>query len=159
MRRLYWTLTSVLLYLLSACQNDLPIELADSDYLIFGHFYGECGGEACIEIFKLEQSRLLEDKNDQYPSASGFYKGDYVALTQTQFASVCDLIDSFPEALRKETKRVIGQPDAGDWGGLYIELTYKGSRQFWLIDQAKRNVPTEYHSFIDKVNEKIKLLQ
>lgn len=159
MRKIFLTFTGFLICLLSSCKNDLPIELANSDYLIFGHFYGECGGEGCIEVFKLDHNRLLEDQNDKYPTSTDFYEGDYVALTQQQFDSVKDLVACFPDALRKDNKRVIGQPDAGDWGGLYIELSYQGSRRFWLIDQAKRNVPTEYHSFIDKVNEKIKLLQ
>ncbi|GAB3946737.1 hypothetical protein GCM10028805_17740 [Spirosoma harenae] len=159
MRHIVWVLTSLLIIGLSACKNDLPVELANSDYLVFGHFYGECAGEGCIEIFKLEPNRLLEDKRDRYPTATDFYAGDFVALPQSQFDSVRDLVDSFPVALQKENNRVIGQPDAGDWGGLYIELQHKGSRQFWLIDQAKQHVPTEYHGFIDKVNQKIKLLR
>lgn len=159
MKKLIFIVTSLLLSLLSSCKNDLPLELVKSDYLVFGHFYGECAGEGCIEIFKLEQNRLLEDRNDTYPTSSDFYKGNYVTLTPQQFESVKDLLSSFPEDLRKETKRVIGQPDAGDWGGLYIELSYQGHRKFWLIDQAKRNVPAVYHRFIDQVNEKIKLLK
>ncbi|GAB4025100.1 hypothetical protein [Spirosoma gilvum] len=159
MRKITFVVTTLLVGWLSGCKTDLPIELASSDYLIFGHFYGECAGEGCIEIFKLEPNRLLEDRNDKYPTSTDFYEGNYVALSQTQLDKVKDIVDSFPDALRKDTKTVIGQPDAGDWGGLYIELSYHGSRRFWLIDQAKEHVPAEYHSFINKVNEKIKLLQ
>jgi hypothetical protein len=32
-------------------------------------------------------------------------------------------------------------------------------RRYWLIDQMKSNVPVQYHEFIDKVNEKVNLLQ
>ena len=65
----------------------------------------------------------------------------------------------FPTDLLSEKDTVIGQPDAGDWGGLYLEYNFNGVRKFWLLDQKKDNVPTKYHDLIDKVNEKIALLQ
>lgn len=152
-------LTSIAMVLLNSCSKDPTIRLKESDYLIFGHFYGECSGEGCIEIFKLEQNQLSEDKRDHYPNPTDFYDGDYVKLSQQQFDRTRDLTDYFPADLLNERDRVIGQPDAGDWGGLYIEYNYNGVRKFWLLDQAKRNIPTKYHGFIDKVNEKIKQLK
>jgi hypothetical protein len=127
----------------------------NSDYLIFGHFYGECGGEGCVEIFKLEDNQLFEDTKDLYPNSNDYYDGKYKSLSQEQFNSVNDLIDYFPNDLFNESNNVIGQPDAGDWGGLYIECNYNGKRKFWLIDQMKSNVPTKYHNFIDTLNAKI----
>ena len=35
-------------------------------------------------------------------------------------------MDEFPSALLDETEVVIGMPDAGDWGGLYIEYKSGG---------------------------------
>ncbi|MCH8903201.1 MAG: hypothetical protein IIA45_04735 [Bacteroidetes bacterium] len=143
------------LTLASSCKK---ANLSDGDYLIFGHFYGECGGEGCIEIFKLESNRLLEDSKDNYPDFSDFYDGDFQALDKAIFRKVRNLIDFFPVELLKETDNIIGQPDAGDWGGLYIEYNYNGDREFWLLDQKKSNVPTYLHGFIDRVNEKIQLI-
>ncbi len=40
---------------------------ANLEYLIFGHFYGECIGEKCVEIYKLNKTQLLEDTQDVYP--------------------------------------------------------------------------------------------
>lgn len=144
--------------LFTSCNKD-EIELSDSDYIIFGHFYGECMGEQCVEIFRLEKEKLFEDTRDLYPSNNGFYSGNYVQLSQQEFDETKDLKDSFPTDLLDETEVTIGQPDAGDWGGLYIEYNLNGIRKFWLLDQNKNNVPTKYHDFIDKVNEKISLLQ
>lgn len=144
--------------LLTSCEKD-EIELSNSDYIIFGHFYGLCSGEQCIEIFKLEKEKLFEDTRDQYPSSNDFYDGNYVQLSQQKFDEIKDLKDSFPTDLLDETEVIIGQPDAGDWGGLYIEYNLNGVRKFWLLDQKKDNVPTKYLDFIDKVNEKISLLQ
>ena len=144
--------------LLTSCNKEDEIKLSDGDYLVFGHFYGECMGEACVEIFKLEDSRLLEDSKDVYPGQSNFYEGDYYELSKENYEQVKDIIDFFPENLLNENDLVIGQPDAGDWGGLYIEYNYKGVRKFWLLDQMKSNVPNYLHEFIDEVNEKIDLI-
>jgi len=141
-----------------SCKKDNVI-LSTSDYIVFGHFYGECGGEQCIEIFRLEQNKLLEDTRDIYPNSTSFYNGNYNLLTQQKFNDAKDLLLFFPNDLLIETNTVIGEPDAGDWGGLYIEYNYNGTRKFWLLDQKKSNVPSKYHNFIDKVNEKIKLIQ
>lgn len=152
-------LVCVLTGLVSACKNDQFIQLKNADYLVFGHFYGECIGEQCIEIFRLEKDQLLEDRRDRYPRADEFYVGDFVQLTPQQFAATKDLINYFPQNLLSEKTNVIGQPDAGDWGGLYIEYSYDGVRKYWLLDKMKTNVPAKYHAFIDKVNEKIRQLR
>lgn len=145
-------------FLLTSCKKD-DVELSNSDYIVFGHFYGLCIGEQCVEIFRLEDDKLFEDTKDQYPNSNGFYNGNYVQLSQQKFQDTKDLTNSFPADLLNETNTVIGQPDAGDWGGLYIEYSVNGVRKFWLLDQMKSNVPAKYHDFIDKVNEKITELQ
>ena len=140
------------------CEKEDEINLSGPEYLIFGHFYGECMGESCVEIFRLETNRLLEDTNDFYPSHTDYYEGNYTELSKSKFNLVKDLLDYFPEDLLNENNKRIGEPDAGDWGGLYIEYNYDGKRQFWLIDQKKSNVPGYLHDFIDKVNENIAMI-
>lgn len=140
--------------LLTSCEKD-DVELSNSDYIVFGHFYGECMDEECIEIFRLEKDKLFEDTKDQYPSSNHFYDGNYVQLSQQKFNDTKDLTNNFPKDLIEESDTVIGQPDAGDWGGLYVEYNFNGIRKFWLLDQKKSNVPKKYHDFIDEVNEKI----
>lgn len=146
-----------LILLASGCNDDL--KPSKSEYIIFGHFYGECLGDKCIEIFRLEEDKLFEDRNDRYPSYTGFYSGKWEKLSNQKFNDTKDLTNDFPLDLLNETSTVIGQPDAGDWGGLYIEYNFDGIRKFWLLDQKKSNVPTKFHPFIDKVNEKINQLQ
>jgi hypothetical protein len=149
---------SIFIMVFASCQDE-TITISAPDYLVFGHYYGECIGEQCVEIFRLEQDKLYEDKMDAYPYSNGFYIGSYILLSQEKFNKVKDLTGFFPADLLTEQDTVIGQPDAGDWGGLYIEYNIDGVRKFWLIDQMKSNVPAKYHEFIDKVNEKISLLQ
>jgi hypothetical protein len=146
------------LLILSACskKNDTPKN--DENYIIFGHFYGFCAGEECIEIYCLEENRLLEDKKDVYPNSFAYYDADFQEISSAQFNDVKDLMEFFPDTLLLINDVTIGQPDAGDWGGLYVEYNVDGHRQFWLIDMSKDNVYTSLHPFVDKINEKIELI-
>jgi len=148
----------LLIVLMTSCNKNDTEPLA-SDYIIFGQFYGECEGERCVELFMLGNDRLFEDSNDQYPDFQNFYDGEWIELSREKFEETKDLANFFPAGLLNETGTVIGQPDAGDWGGLYIEYSLNEIRRFWLLDKMKSNVPEEYHDFIDKVNEKIEKLK
>ena len=149
-----------LLGLASCRKQDEGIVLGKGEYLMFGHFFGECGGERCIEIFKLENGRLLEDSEDQYPSQTDFYVGTYHQLDHTLYMQVKDLTDAFPAQLLNEAGHVIGQPDAGDWGGFYVEYNVNGTRKFWLIDQITEKHPTHAYlaPFVQKIKEKITVI-
>jgi hypothetical protein len=157
LKHLFPVLASFLL-LISSCKKEEDQSGEVPDYLIFGHFYGECIGEGCIEIFCLEPTRLLEDANDNYPNSNSFYAADFYPLSTEQFNSANGLMDYFPDTLLSMTETVIGQPDYADGGGLYIEYNVGSVRRFWLIDKAKYNVPVGLHEFIDKVNERIDLI-
>lgn len=146
------------LLFLSACNSDDDAAHTNPEYLIFGHFFGECIGEGCVEIFKLDANKLYEDSNDIYPGQSDFYNGNFIELSEDLFNKVNGLMDEFPSALLDESEVVIGIPDAGDWGGLYIEYKSGDVHDFWLLDLMKTNVPTEYHDFIDDVQDKILLI-
>lgn len=130
-----------------------------ADFFVFGRFYGECSGEECNELFKLENGKLYEDTKDDYPSSEHYYSGSFVELPSTKYEWVKQLTDDFPMELWKESSHVIGQPDAGDWGGLYIEYYKNGLHGFWLLDEMKDHVPSSYHHFIDRVNEKVDTLR
>ena len=154
-------LLSIFLFslLLISCRKD-DIKPSAKDYLIFGHYFSECsGGEACIEIFKLEQTQLLEDSKDMYPSSDRIYEGNFIKLDEQKFNVAKDLINNFPRDLWKEPNKVIGGPDYRDQGGLYIEFKHNGKIRFWLIDYNKDNVPSKYHEFIDKVKATINEVQ
>ncbi len=132
---------------------------SSENYYTFGHYYGECSGEYCVEIFKLTESEVLEDSKDIYPNSQGFYDGAFTSLSTVKYNAVKDFGVFFPDSLLLESTIIIGLPDAGDWGGLYIEYNQGGVQQFWLLDQLKSNVPNKYHAFIDTVNSRISLLQ
>jgi len=71
MKRLWLIL---IVFLIISCEERAPDDvLSEIDYLIFGHYYGKCIGEECIEIFKLTKTKLYEDINDNYPSISPYH--------------------------------------------------------------------------------------
>lgn len=141
-------------FTLLTCSSEDKIALNNEDYLIFGHFYGFCVGENCIEIFKLTNNTLYEDSNDNY----SINPLNFEPLESTKFELVKDLMLFFPEKLLTENEDIIGCPDCADGGGLYIEYSKNGIVKHWKIDQMKMNVPTYLHAFMDKVNEKISLI-
>ena len=129
------------------------------EYIVFGHFYGECGGEGCVEIFKIDGSDLFEDISDIYPGSSDFYNGNFATKWSAEkFELVKDLKTFFPESLMDEPDVVQGQPDGGDWGGIYFEMQRGTTHRFWLLDQMEANMPAEYNAFVDRINEKIAII-
>jgi len=131
------------------------VEFGNADHLIFGHFYGFCVGEGCIEIFKLEKSGLSEDSLDTFPRKDDFYDGNFIPLDSTKYNLVKYLMDDFPENLLSDETGVFGCPDCADGGGLYIEYYFNGIHKSWIIDQVKSHVPVYLHDFMDEVNNKI----
>jgi len=145
---------------ITAChKNDAP-PLSD-DTLIFGSFYGECAGEGCIEMYRLDpaQQTLAEDTVDKYPSFTEPYRGSYVPRSQASYQRAFPLRQQVPAQLLNTTANVIGQPDAGDWGGYYVETSHNGIRRFWLIDTKKSNLPTYLHAFTDSLRVHIQALK
>ncbi|NNC35133.1 MAG: hypothetical protein HKO09_09665 [Croceitalea sp.] len=153
MRKISIGLTFIAL-LLACNSDDNAININAQNFLIFGYFYGECGGEGCVETFKLTNSALFEDTVDDY-SGQNF---EFVALSNDLFEQVKNLPQFFPTRLLNENETIIGCPDCADGGGLFILYSQNGNEQSWRIDQVKSNGPEYLHGFMDKVNEKIALI-
>lgn len=143
--------------LMNACK---PPESVPADpYFIFGHFYGECIGETCVEIFKVYGDKLWEDTDDRYPS-DAYMQGTFTEIDQTHYNDALQLWADLPDDLRDETSTVLGYPDDLDQGGLFIQyLESNGDRAYFLIDQDTDDVPTYLHSWMGEVNALIAQLQ
>lgn len=143
--------------ILTSCNNDDnddSLTLSENDFLIFGHFYGMCGGEDCVKTYKLTDTKLFEDTVKDYSGQDL----DFVELENHTFKNSKDLVDFFPYQLLNNDEDVFGCPDCADGGGLFIQYSDNGNVKSWRIDQDKDNVPDYLHIFIDKVNEKIALI-
>lgn len=154
MKTLNWLLPLLLLLTLTNCEKSTVECCVSSDQFtefIFGTYYGECMGETCIETFKLENGTLFEDGKDSYGGPFP-YPGEWTALSTEKYDLAKDLPASFPNALFDESETTLGIPDAGDWGGIYLEvLTDKGNRFHWNIDTMKDNVPAYLRDFVDEL--------
>ncbi len=154
------TLSSTLLFFslltLIACTKEKDLNSQASDYLVFGHFYGMCWGEECVETYKLTSTAIYEDKKDSYTAQEPF---DFMRLSNEKFEMVRDLTDYIPAELLEGTEDVYGCPDCADQGGLHIILSSNGVVRKWRIDHSKASIPSFLHEFVDKVNERIDLLK
>lgn len=129
--------------------------LEDRQSIIFGHFYGYCLGESCIEVFRLTKDGLYEDTNDNYPNSTKRLETNFVLLDRSKF----DLLKNFdleiPDQLLDETNPVIGAPDAADGGGIYLELS---DGRFWLLDMNPAYLPEYLHPLRKHVINAIDLI-
>jgi hypothetical protein len=142
----------------SCNKNSVKPDASEADYIVFGHFYGFCMGEECIEIFKLTNTGLYEDTSDTYPRWDRYYEGNYVQLDQEKFELVKSLGDHIPEELIQSQDTVFGSPDAADGGGVYFAIKSGEQSRFWVIDQVDNNIPEYLKSFKTKINESIHLI-
>lgn len=155
----YYLLLISFLFLITTCKKEEE-QVGQVEYIVFGHFYGKCFGEQCIEIFKLNCCHIYEDTNDTYPNQNNQYSASYIELDSNLRDSVSFLMSRIPGSLYSEKGKVIGMPDAGDWGGLYFEIKHKDQpTQYWFIDKMKTNIPTYLHKFVDDIETAIKRLQ
>ena len=147
-------LTLLIAIAMTTSYNKDCITLNEQNYLVFGHFYGMCAGEGCVETYKLTDMKLYEDLIDDYSGQNL----EFVELENETFAQVSDLVDFFPNQLLSEEETVFGCPDCSDGGGLFIQYSDNGNLKSWRIDQFQNNVPSYLHAFIDQVNEAIVLI-
>ena len=147
--------------MLVSCDDDSDTgngEITADDTFIFGHFYGECFGENCVEIFKIENGMLYEDTKDLYPNGmSADY--DWTLLEESKYQLVRSFPDLFPNELLEESEVTIGQPDAGDWGGYVIGKNIDNELRMWLIDTMDDNIPDYLHEYNDEIGATINLLK
>jgi hypothetical protein len=152
----------ILFLLASGCVPDPKVTQPDSatstDYLIFGHFYGECGGEQCIETYKLTDTALFEDSVDRYPEGWAPYPGKFVKLSDSLFQEVRSLRENIPNELLSVGDTVFGMPDASDGGGLYIEQSINGKVNIWLIDLQRTHREEYLNPFVIRVQAAISKL-
>ena len=153
MKKLVLILAAVVL-LIACTKSDNNMTINEQNFLVFGHFYGFCGGESCVETFKLTDEKLFEDTIDDYMGQNL----EFEELESGLFLQVNDLPDFFPNQLLNESETVFGCPDCADGVGLFVQYSKNGNTKSWRIDQDYNNIPSYLHEFVYKVNEKIGII-
>jgi len=129
------------LFVLISCEKDVPFTNIGTEHYVFGHFYGFCRGEQCIEIFKVTSTEILEDQTDKYPDRDKLFTGNFKTMPNVNHTTIVDLIKNVPDSLWLEEEIVIGCPDCADQGGIYIEVKRDNEHKFWLIDNSEAAQP------------------
>jgi hypothetical protein len=140
-----------------ACGDD-DQDAIDYDYVIFGDYYGECTTD-CVHIYKLEADNTYSDAAKMYPSRTAPYEGDYQLLDENIYDEMKDLLDIIPYGALKSHDTTIGEPDAGDWGGIYLAVSVNGEVDYWFIDKKEENLPNNLKPLLAKINEKLLYLR
>jgi hypothetical protein len=151
MKKTFSLVGFIILLLISACTKENLNTSTETNYLIFGDFYGECFGSSCVETYKLTDSKLYKDANDDYNHSNYTWN----QLTGEKFIIAKDLADYIPNELLTDSIHIYGCPDCRDQGGLYIEYVQDGLKKSWLIDTDKGSVPPFLHPFMDEIKKKI----
>ncbi len=140
----------------SSCCKDAGILVAplEGNRLIFGHYFGECLGETCIETFALTDDKLYEDTDDIY-NATDF---NFIELGNDKFELAKDLVDIFPSQLLSETQTTFGCPDCDDGGGYYVRFTKNGVSQSWRINKYSPETPQYLRDFVQAIADRITLI-
>ncbi len=160
---LYILTVTTLLFSSIACEKDCDcVPNGQFEYMIFGTYIAECGNGGCVNMFKIDRENLYKDTSDVFPSHEIAFAGEFYALPDDKFQQVKDLLMEFPNELYAEPDNVLGIPDGGDWGGVYVEIKMKDINSlsgFWLLDQNEENMEQVYNDFVDKINEKIAIIR
>ena len=135
------------LLLLSACSGEEDI----NDAFIIGTFFGECLGESCVEVFKISEASIFEDRSDLYPS--GIDDGrDFQKVDGNAKVFFDQISNAFPISLLNMKDEVYGCPDCADQGGVYLKLIKDNKEDgYWIFDNFTDDVPEEYHKLMDVI--------
>lgn len=147
----------VLLLLASCASSDESGDIDQEVTLLFGYYKGLVPGGDLSDIYLLNSSNLYLDSLGNYPS-NGFYEGEYTEMDNSDFQIAQDLISFFPSELFDEFENYVGCPDCADQGGIYVEYERGDQHSFWNIDNQKDALPEYLHEFVDKISEKVILL-
>jgi len=123
--------------------------------ITFGRYFGKCQGNACVEVFKLLDVVLLEDTLDRYPVSGTFYEGKFTSFKRSDKINTSDILPNFPLELLDSKLITYGTPDAGDWGGIYLEYQDGINHKYWFLDLKNTNNPKHLREYVNLIDKKI----
>lgn len=134
------------------------------DYIIFGRYCEECGGE-CATMYKLTVSndRLLSDHTDSYWEYRYGKPMKFATsiIDKTKISIAREVLDSIPNFLFTTTKPIqkFGCPDCTDGCGIYIETKKDTTLKKFLIDYQTEQLTGEIKPFAEYLKRIIEKLE
>jgi len=123
--------------------------------ITFGRYYGKCQGNQCVEIFRLIENTLLEDTVDNYPVLGSMYQGKFTSFKGSDRVETVRILPEFPIELLNSKRTVFGTPDAGDWGGIYLEYQDAGVHRYWLVDLETSNINKSLRPYVELIDKTV----
>lgn len=157
MKNLYYLLFLLAFWSCSKENQEEKLVLNENDSLVFSTYGGDPPDGFKPKYYKLTNSQVLKDETSGFAFENNNSQANFVDLGSEKFDSTRDLINYFPNKLLI-TERRIGNPGANDGGVLFLQLTKNGVTKIWELDADPSAVPEEFRVFVQKVNEKINLL-
>jgi hypothetical protein len=150
------SLLTFLCILAASCVNhDIPMQSTD-DSFVFGRYFGYCAGD-CYDAFVLRGNSLYQSENETYPSkGSPWTLPQLKSMDQAQKNIANELRGLIPQSLLDSNETLIGCPDCGDFGAVYIELNYSGKKRFWYLGYMAED--PDIKNFVITVHKKIDLI-
>jgi hypothetical protein len=148
-QKLFFVFSILLLFSGSACKKNSN----KFDYIIFGKYFSECGGN-CASFFRLTNNKLYGDRMDYFMGAKDI-KFQKFALSSDNFRAAHILADSLPDFFKTETGQTLGCPDCHDQGGFYLEIRTSGNTRVFNIDPEVRRMPKEVMDYISLLDQTI----
>jgi hypothetical protein len=149
----------LLLGLIFTCISCHDAEFLDpnTSFIIFGSFGKHCR-EDCDEYFRLESTRLLKLEDRDFAFDQFYVTNSFLILSDEKFEKVNDLLNFIPQELLDDPSFHIGQPEVSDVGALYFEIKDESKHRVWILEEGDFDMPPEYRTFMDKINEKLVLI-
>jgi hypothetical protein len=128
------------------------------DYIIFGRYCGECGGE-CATMYKLDivNNQLLADHTDSY--------WDYKLGTPMKFETHIDIenkmliakqiLDSIPQSILTMSKPAerFGCPDCTDGCGIFLETRSDTTIKKFYIDYQTGQLTGDIKPYAERLKK------
>lgn len=153
-----------LLASLVSCKKDNSATHPDQgfpEFVIFGQAFSPMtcsGNEVCVEMYKLESGRLLEDVIDNQPQAGQPFEGDFArTLSRSDYDSVLNLFDNkIPQTLLNIESGLYYTNSNGFGSILYFEYKSPTLHRYWLFNTAETaSLPTDVQEFLSVLQNAI----
>lgn len=165
MKKVIFFSLSIMICSFWACTQEDIIEtpktncdlLQGDDYLIFGKFYGFCGGN-CTQLYKMTNTELFADNIDRFEHNKEvtFDKTNLGAAKIEIAKTVCS---QYANDIKNEKSDRIGCPDCFDQGNIYVELKQNGKVQKWFIDPTVNAQPEYLKPFAKAIEDAVTKLK
>jgi hypothetical protein len=159
MKKLLFLLIAVLPLACSEDDNQGSGQPIDDnyDYIVFGDYYGMCA-DKCVNIYKLDGTKVYADTRATYPKYTEPYAGKYRALSDNLYKEVRDIPGGIPYEDLVKGDTIVGYPDGADWGGIYLAVSINGEVKYWFLDKMQENLPADLRPFVAYLDQRIAVL-